>query len=71
MEQVATNALIANIVSLILHGAITVFSFVAGVLLYRYRQENIRQQEQIDECRRIISGMDEKLDNVLKAKEGD
>lgn len=69
-EQVAQNAVIGNTITQIFHVVIIALEFAGGYVLMRYRQENQRQQREIDECRRVLSVMDEKLDKALKQKEG-
>lgn len=70
-EQVAQNAVIGNTITQVFHVVIILLEMLGGIVLWRYRQENQKQQAQIDECRRVIAGLDAKLDNVLKQKEGD
>lgn len=65
-EQVATNALIGNLIAQALHIFIALLSIGEGYILLRYRRENQRQQDQIDECRRTLASIDEKLENALK-----
>jgi len=60
-EQVAANAAIGNTVTQIFHVIIIAFEAVLGYVMLRYRNENKRQQEQIDACRLTLAAMDDKL----------
>ena len=74
-EQVAANAAIGNTVTQIFHILIIAFEAVLGYVMLRYRNENKRQQEQIDACRITLAALDEKLteanEKLEKALRGD
>lgn len=77
-EQVATNALISNLVSQGLHVIIALLSVGEAYVILHIQRANQRQQDQIDSCYRTLASiadkldrMNEKLNEALETKEGD
>lgn len=63
-EQVATNALINNLIGQGLHIFIALLSIGEAYVILHIQRANQRQQDQIDSCYRTLASIADKLDKM-------